>query len=353
MLWRLLTPPFETIQLIVVIQFIFIGVHFLAAFALGPIQIFFRKRKEWHLDLLQRVLRQTLELKDPTPPPLSPFLSSIPILAPMIRRIDSETTDPLWPSLRNSLIEAFLLPQAQHDAYSRRWTHRMHAIGAFLLSPDVRYEPHILHLLHDPVPLVQYTAATCAAKLGTPESTNALIDAMNRSDRFLRHPYREAFMKGNPRSFTHLEAQLERDKDPLSRVSCLEVLATRMNPHIADLAERDLYAPQKNLRIAAIRALGHFPDPKSITSLIPLLKDPEWEVRALAARSLGYLRAPEALSALIPLLSDSVWWVRLNGALALKRLGEEGKQILKRQGPQEGQLASDIAHYVLHLSHYE
>ncbi|OGN57130.1 MAG: hypothetical protein A3D96_04890 [Chlamydiae bacterium RIFCSPHIGHO2_12_FULL_44_59] len=185
------------------------------------------------------------------------------------------------------------------------------------------------------------------------QCTHAILDEMNQVNRFLRLPFRAALSSGDSHTFGYLESRLESDKDPFIRVSCLEVLSSHMNTHISALARKDLYTPSKNLRIAAIRALGHAPDPQNVTALLSLLKDPAWEIRAIAARSLGYLKAKEALSELTSLLKDEIWWVRINSAIALKRLGEEGKKKLEQQNPQEDKYAYQIAQYILNVTIYE
>ncbi len=350
-----LSPYFEIIEWIFICQFLFIGAHLAFALVLTPMLSFFSRRREQKIATLTEKLLQCIQERIEWATCRFPRrLRKISFFIPVIAKIDRESReDPYWSETRKAIFEAFLLPQAEKLTYSRKWTQRIQAVGCFLFFPDLRTEPHILHLLADSTPMIQYSAAFCAAKLGTPRCANGIIDAMNRADRFLRHPFREALLKGDQRSFAHLEKRLESDPDPFAKVSCLEILSQRMNSHIADLAQRDLYAPNKNLRIAAIRALGHFSDPVSTSSLIPLLKDGEWEVRAIAARALGYLRAKEALSELSLLLKDEIWWVRMNGALALKRLGEEGKKVLEQQDPQKDQSAHEIAQYVLALDLYE
>lgn len=341
-------PFLELVRWFLIGQFIFIGIHLLVASSLTPILSFFAKRKKRK----SMALKQTLvhHLQQQTIPRLPRRLRVTSVLLPTLIAFDQEAKGTHWNEIKGPFFEAILFPRARKWTYSSKWTKRIEAVGCFLSFVDPKNEPYILHLLKDPIPMVQYGAAFCAAKLGTIACTNAILDAMNQSDRFLRHPFREAFFKGDERSFKYIEERLESDADPLTHVSCFEVLSQKMNSNIADLARQDLHASHKNLRIAAIRALGHFRDPKSGSALLDLLGDPEWEVRAIAARSLGYLQAKEALFQLAALLKDKVWWVRMNSALALKRLGEEGRKMLEMQNPKEDRFAYEIAQYVLPLS---
>lgn len=343
-------PSLEIIKWIMIAQFIFIGLLIAFIFILKPFITSFLRRKKYNLLMIKKKLLQLSEQhRDWSALQLPYQLCSIELLVSAIREIDQKKRDSHWNKNKDEIFEYILFPQAQKLTYSWLWGNRMKAIGCFLLFPQLRTEPYVLHLLNDSVPLIQYSAAYCCSKIGSSSCINAVIDKMNQVDRFLRHPFREALLQNHDQVFKHLEQRMESDKNPYTHVSCLEVLSHHMNARVASLAKEDLNSTHKNLRIAAIRALGHYPDHTSVSLLINLLKDPEWEVRALAARSLGYLKAKEALSPLTLLLKDKVWWVRMNGALALKRLGLEGQKSLEMQTPQGDKLAYEIAQYVLPL----
>ncbi len=344
-------PSLEIVKWIMITQFVFIGLHIVLIFILRPLKTFFLRRKNRNLLTIKKKLLQCYEQRMDWSALQLPYrLCTIEFLVPVIREIDQEKKDSCWYQIRNSIFDNILFSQAKKYTYSMRWSNRIQAIGCFLLFPEEKNEPYVLHLLNDSVPLIQYSAAYCATKIGSAPCINAIIDKMNQVDRFLRHPFREALLQGNDQVFIHLEQRMEIDKNPYTHVSCLEVLSQRMNAHVAALVKEDLDSASKNLRIAAIRALGHYPDSTSVFLLINFLNDPEWEVRAIAARSLGYLKAKEALSVLTLLLKDKVWWVRMNGALALMRLGQEGRKKLEMQSPQEDKFAYEISQYVLPLN---
>lgn len=350
----LFLPYFKIVQSLLIVQFAFIGMHILFAFLMTFFIPYSDKRKRKKFSYLkEKLLTCVRERTEWTRLNLRRSLCTIPLLIPTIRKIDEEIKDAHWDKIKASIFENILFPTAQKYSYSRKWTKRIQAIGCFLHFIDKKNEEYLLHLIKDTTPIIQYAAAYSAAKLGTLQCTNAILDKMNQANHFLRIPLREALSRGDSHTFGYLESRLESDKDPFIRVSCLEVLSSHMNAHISELARKDLYAPGKNLRIAAIRALGHAPDPINVTALTPLLKDPEWEIRAITARSLGYLKAKEALSELTLLLKDEIWWVRINSAIALKRLGEEGKKKLEQQTPQEDQYAYQMAQYILNVNIYE
>ncbi len=354
MIQSFILSSFGIIQWVLIVQTAIIGLHIFFALIIIPTVHYFAKRNQKKFTFLKEKLLICIQQQgDWTLLKLPSRLCTIPFLLPTILKIDEEIKDAHWNKMKEAIFETLLLPLAQKLTYAKRWTKRIQAAGCFLLIADKKNEQHLLYLLRDSTPIIQYSAAYSAAKLGTAQCTNAIIDEMNKVNRFLRIPFHEALLRGDKQAFRYLESRLESDENPYTRVSCLEILSDHMNAHIAELARKNLYATSKNLRLAAIRALGHYSDAESISSLIHLLKDPEWEIRAIAARSLGYLGAKEALSELSPLLKDKTWWVRMNSAIALKRLGKEGRKILEEQKAQEDRYAYEMAQYVLKLTIYE
>lgn len=73
----------------------------------------------------------------------------------------------------------------------------------------------------------------------------------------------------------------------------------------------------KEVRIAAIKAIGKIKEIAPAYHLRKALRDDEWEVRAIAAKALGQLIDPDAGEALAAALHDPEWWVRQNAAASL------------------------------------
>lgn len=301
------SPSLEIIKWILIAQFAFIGLHIAIIFIIHPCMIFFLNQRNRKLLLLTKILKESIEQKnDWQELHLPKSLCSIELLTLAIQAIDRITHDAHWNSLKDSIFDHILFPKAQQLSKSKSWFKRMQSIGCFLQFPSSKIESCVLILLNDPIPLIQYSAAYCAAKIGSVSCVNAIIDKMNQVDRFLRHPFREALLKGSDQSFIFLEQRMRDDKNPHTHVSCLEVLSQHMNSRIAALAIEDISSPAKNLRIASVRALGYYPSSISVSILMDQLKNEEWEMRSIAARSLGYLKAIEALTALSLLLKDKV-----------------------------------------------
>lgn len=73
----------------------------------------------------------------------------------------------------------------------------------------------------------------------------------------------------------------------------------------------------KELRAAAIKAIGKMGKDAPTKFLVRALDDPDWEVRAISAKILGILKDPGAGAALAKAIQDPEWWVRQNAVEAI------------------------------------
>ncbi|MBI4060754.1 MAG: HEAT repeat domain-containing protein [Elusimicrobia bacterium] len=98
------------------------------------------------------------------------------------------------------------------------------------------------------------------------------------------------------------------------------------------------------VRIAAVKALGGFADPRAEATLAACADDGVWELRAQAAKSLGRVGASGAIPVLCRGLEDRQWWVRRNSGEALAALGAPGRAALRRaQKGSADRFARDMA----------
>jgi len=79
----------------------------------------------------------------------------------------------------------------------------------------------------------------------------------------------------------------------------------------------------RNVRVAAVSALGQLAAKESTIPLMEMVADDEWEVRAALAEALGRIGDRSALPAVVELVKDSDQEVRQNAVAALGRLGDE------------------------------
>ena len=343
---QLLSPYITFIKLFVTLQFVAVIAAAIYSLLFVNIRDFLQRRKIRMRDALKNLLRQ--HITDKTMPTIK-ATREYSYLIEAIYDIDRETKDSYWNQIKDHLCRSILFPYARKLVYSRHWSRRLQASRCFLLYIDPSNEEYVLHLLrHDNTPLVKCAASYCAARIGTRNCALAIIAEMDKSDRFLRHPYVNSVLGVDTQFFTYVEEVLAQAEHPYTRVSCYELLAHHVNPRIVKFAENDLHASHKNLRVVAIRTLGRFPH-TDIHPLLPLLQDPDWEVRAITASVLGKLGANETSKDIAPLLGDKTWWVRLNAAVALKKMGSVGKEILQSQDPNKDRYAYEMAQYVLPL----
>jgi len=83
---------------------------------------------------------------------------------------------------------------------------------------------------------------------------------------------------------------------------------------------KDLRHPDRAVRCAAARALGHSGDPRAVPALIAALRDPDAAVRRAAAEALGYIGDPRAVPALCEALDAVDVYLRQAADRALLRI---------------------------------
>jgi HEAT repeat protein len=100
----------------------------------------------------------------------------------------------------------------------------------------------------------------------------------------------------------------------------------------------------KDVRAAAIRALGNAGDREASPTIAAALNDPSWEVRVQATIAAGRLRLVHLAPQLAEALGDDNWWLQWRAAQALAKLGPAGEGLL-RQIPFDSPVAvlADVA----------
>lgn len=119
-----------------------------------------------------------------------------------------------------------------------------------------------------------------------------------------------------------LLAVLHESREPLA-VQCraLESLAYSGEAGLRQLIEDAYYAPEEQMRLSAVRAMGRSADTRWRGMVRAELKSPEPAMRAEAARACGELEVKAAAPRLIEMLEDSDLLVRLAAIEALGHLG--------------------------------
>ncbi|MFQ5897590.1 MAG: HEAT repeat domain-containing protein [Candidatus Methylomirabilia bacterium] len=124
-----------------------------------------------------------------------------------------------------------------------------------------------------------------------------------------------------------LDAAIERlasGTDTLARMKAAERLGASKHPRALDPLLAALHDPNRDVRWAAIQALGDLGDRRAVRPLVHYLEREEayrWG-RRLVANALGAIGDPEAVDPLLRLLTDEDPFARRLAAIALLWIGE-------------------------------
>ena len=98
------------------------------------------------------------------------------------------------------------------------------------------------------------------------------------------------------------------------------------------LAIMENEALDKELRFAAIRYFGKYPDPRAKDTLLSFTRDLDslkWEFTAISASSLARYEGTDVIEALIAAMHSANWYVRYNAAASLEAQGLSYGQLLE------------------------
>jgi len=144
------------------------------------------------------------------------------------------------------------------------------------------------------------------------------------SDAILRNAALEILKKRGTKSFTLAVALLRDDDDDVALQGIL-ILDHIKDPRAVEPLRSSLHHENHNLAQAAIVAIGHLGDGRSIPDLLPFLESDTW-LQIAAVQALGDLRSPAAIEPLNRLLTDLL--VGPMAAEAIAQIG--GPQALAR-----------------------
>ena len=149
----------------------------------------------------------------------------------------------------------------------------------------------------------------------------------DEADAVLRNAALEILKKRGSRSFT-LAVELLRDPDDDVALQGILILDHIKDPRAVEPLRSTLHHENPNLAQAAIVAVGHLGDGRSIQDLLPFLESDTW-LQVAAVQALGDLRSPQAIESLNGLLTDLLVGpmaaeaiAQIGGPQALDRLSE-------------------------------
>jgi cyclophilin family peptidyl-prolyl cis-trans isomerase/HEAT repeat protein len=179
-----------------------------------------------------------------------------------------------WPTMRAAALEAaaavqperflFVVPSLGAD---RDWSVRAALAGIFANLPADRVRDALIDLAGDPDMRVQGPALTALAKVGAPDLTARLFQALESPDFVVRAT----------------AARLIGESKPDGGLAKLVAAYTRGDADATYVA-----------RVAALEGLAHYGGPEALATLHQALADKEWPVRWRAADLLHGLGEPNA-----------------------------------------------------------
>lgn len=102
------------------------------------------------------------------------------------------------------------------------------------------------------------------------------------------------------------------------------------------------------IKITAIRALGHMGGPEVCKLIKESFSDADWRVR-VAASKYAHLCGEEVIEDLRKCLYDRNYHVRINSAQSLSKLGENGLRCLSEETKSSDRFVRDISQYILEI----
>jgi len=226
------------------------------------------------------------------------------------------------------IFEAALKKKYLKDIRSRRIVKRLRAIRLFVLFATPGDSPLLIDLMKDK-PLVRLAVIQALSRLPSYRNIAYIFDA------FVKDPIPQA------RAYINIMYGFGPSIESFVGEYMTKALSNEKLALLIELAGsvplRSLYDKvigfsthtEKEIRIAAARALGNLLMPEAQKDLIRLTEDEAWEVQAQAYKSLGKLKLNDSPDVLETGLYSFNWHVRYNAGYSLAMLGISGIERLK------------------------
>ncbi len=211
-----------------------------------------------------------------------------------------------------------------HQLRSRSKSRRSDAARRLGRIGDPKAVPELKRLLRDPREEVREAALFAMGRIGTKESLESMLEALDGGDRWSQEKVAEAVEEAGDESRRVLVGLL-RDGNPSRRAFAAEVMGRIGGAEEAVYLEEALADEDLNVRARAADSLGAMRHRLSRPALLRALDDPAWQVRAQAVKALGRIGEEMDAPRLAEMLRDEAWWVRSNAGAALRDMGEAGE----------------------------
>jgi len=209
--------------------------------------------------------------------------------------------------------------------------------------------PHLKRLLGDDKEEVREAALYALGRIGTRESLEAMLEAMDLADRWGQEKVAETMDDVGEESRLFL-VELLKDENPARRAFAADVMGRIGGAEEAAHLEKALSDKELDVRARAADSLGKLRHHPSRPALLEALKDPDWQVRSQVVKALGRIGDARDAPRLVEALRDREWWVRNNAAAALREMGEAGERPLIEALWDEDRFARETAAQALEES---
>jgi HEAT repeat protein len=189
---------------------------------------------------------------------------------------------------------------------------------------DPKAVPELKELLRDGKEEVREAALYALGRIGNRETLEAMLEALDRGDRWTQEKVAEAVEEAGDES-RHLLVELLRNGNPVGRAFAAEVMGRVGGAEEVSCLEEALADEEVDVRARAADSLGKLRHRSSRAALLKALEDPAWQVRSQAVKALGSIGEEKDTPRLVEALRDREWWVRNNAAAALREMGEVGE----------------------------
>ncbi len=268
-------------------------------------------------------------------------------LLPIMENFNYRLKEGDWDGLKKEIVTRYLLQKGRKRAKSFFWEKRNFAARVFALMPLPEDEQAILTLSRDSVFLVRSVASIAAIGLGNKKGIEQVLASMANEHGYARCFYLDHLLQASVKVLTYIGELALNSKDLKTRFASLEIFAKKTVACPIPSLQRDLQSDDPKLREMALKVLVRNPQKDSEKLLLNYLEDAHEAIRAEAACGLSLFINAGVLLKLQQALRDPCWRVRLQAASSLKKMGEEGIAILKKQDPKSEKTSYEVAQYAL------
>ncbi|MER2520061.1 MAG: HEAT repeat domain-containing protein [Bdellovibrionales bacterium] len=261
----------------------------------------------------------------------------------MLRIVRGKDVERLVANLKGWKLDAWLSQAALRGSRGKRI--RALALLAQFKSQDIL--EILLVAARDKDSYVQMAALRGIANRRDPsllrKMVQALMEAPHQTNTLMLADVLKTFRESGVAELERLTDSAMRREIRLAAIKALGMIgAGKSVETLLELTEQ----PDQDIRAQSLMALGRTGDQRAQEAIFAGLESESYPVRLSAAQAAGNLGLHHAVPKLANLLNDPVWWVRYRAASALYQLGTAGQDMLTSISIQQN-VAGEMARQIL------